>query len=63
MMIWDLLKVRTGYLLKDPRNTVLQWVADCGDELIQEEMSFEMQVNQDDFKTAVEQFASQIKAV
>lgn len=63
MMIRDLLKARTGYLLKEPRNTVLRWVADRGDELVQEEMGSGTQVDQDDFKAAVEQFAGRIKAV
>lgn len=63
MMIRDLLKNRTGYLLKEPRNTVLRWVADRGDELVQEEMGPGTQVDQDNFKVAVEQFAGRVKAV
>ena len=62
-MIRDLLKEQTGYDLKEPRNTVLRWVADIGDELVSEEMGSGTQVDQDDFKTAVEQFAQRIKAV
>lgn len=63
MLIRDLLKTRTGYLLKEPRNTVLRWVADRGDELVQEEMGSGTQVDQDDFKAAVEQFAGRVKAI
>lgn len=61
--IRDLLKEQTGYDLKEPRNTVLCWVADIGDELVSEKMGSGTQVDQDDFKTAVEQFAQRIKAV
>lgn len=57
-MIRDLLKQYTGYLWKEPRNTVLRWVVDCGNELVTEEMGSGTQVDQDDFKAAVEQFAS-----
>lgn len=63
IMIRDLLKQRTGYLLKEPRNTVLRWVADRRDELVEEEMGSSTQVDQDDFKAAVEQFADRLKVV
>ena len=62
-MIRDLLKEQTGYDLKEPRNTMLRWVADIRDELVSEEMGSGTQVDQDDFKIAVEQFAQRIKAV
>lgn len=62
-MICNLLKNRTRYLLKKPRNRVLRWVADRGDELVQKEMGSSTQVDQDDFKAAVEQFAGRVKAV
>ncbi|MCJ1348862.1 hypothetical protein MMC31_007095, partial [Peltigera leucophlebia] len=62
-MIRDLLKEQIGYDLKEPRNTVLRWVADIGDELVSEEMGSGTQVDQDNFKTAVEKFAQRIKAV
>ena len=39
------------------------WVADIGDELVSKEMGSDTQVNQDDFKTAMEQFAQRIKAI
>lgn len=35
---YELLKQRTGSLLKEPRNTVLGWVADRGNELVEEEI-------------------------
>ncbi len=53
IIIHDLLKQRTGYLLKEPKNTVLRWVANCDNKLVAEEMGFGTQVNQDDFKAAV----------
>lgn len=53
-MIRDLLKEQTGYDLKEPRNTVLCWVANIENELVSEEMGFGTQVDQNDFKTAVE---------
>ena len=60
--ICDLLKERTDSL-KEPRNTVLRWVADRGDDHVQEEMGSGTQVDQDDFKAAVEQFFARLKAV
>lgn len=62
-MICDFLMQRTGNLFKEPRNTILQQFVDHGNELIAEEMGFGTQVNQNNFKVAVEQFAGQIKAV
>lgn len=56
IMIRDLLKQHTGYLLKNPRNTVMRWIADRGNEFVAEEMGFRTQVDQNDFKAAVEQF-------
>lgn len=49
--------------MKEPRNTVLRWVSDRGEELVSEEMGSGTQVDQDDFKAAVEQLAERIKAV
>lgn len=37
-MIRKILKDQTGYDLKEPRNTVLRWVSDRGEELVSEEM-------------------------
>lgn len=62
-MICQLLKENTGYDLKEPRNTVLRWVAKRVDELVEEEMGSGTQVDQDDFKVAVEQFNDRLKTV
>lgn len=58
----DLLKECTD-LLKEPRNNVLRWVADRRDDHVKEEMGSGTQVDQDDFKVAVEQFSARLKAV
>lgn len=58
----DLLKECTD-LLKEPRNNVLRWVADRGDDYVKEVMGSGTQVDQDDFKVAVEQFSARLKAV
>lgn len=50
-------------MLKKPRNIVLWWVADYRDELIQEEIDSSIQIDQDDFRIVVEQFAGQVKAI
>lgn len=62
-MIRGILKDQTGYDLKEPKNTVLRWVSDRGEELISEEMGSGTQVDQDDFKAVVEQFAQRVKEV
>lgn len=59
-MIRDLLK---GYDLAEPRNTVLRWVKACMEELVHEEMGSGTQVDQDDFKAAVELFKNRLEAV
>lgn len=55
-MIWEFHKEYTGYDLIEPRNTVICWVKTCIDELIEKKMGFGTQVNQDNFKLAVEMF-------
>ena len=62
-MISKLLKDRTGYDLLEPRNTVLRWVQQLTDELVSEEMGSGTQVEQDDFKAAVEKFRERIEIV
>lgn len=47
----------------EPRNTMTRWVKACIDELVEEEMSSGTQVEQDDFKVAMEQFAWQMETV
>lgn len=61
--IRDLLKDRTGYDLVEPRNTVLRWVKARIDELVEEEMGSGTQVDQDDFKAAVEVFRNRWEIV
>ena len=53
-MIQGLLKNRTGYDLLEPRLTVMCWVKTRINELVEEEMGSGTQVEQDDFKAAVE---------
>ena len=62
-MINKLLKNRTGYDLLEPRNTVFRWVQQLTDELVSEEMGSVTQVEQDDFKAAVEKFCGRIEIV
>ncbi len=62
-MISKLLTNRTGYDLLEPRNTVLRWVQQLTDELVSEEMGSGTQVEQDDFKAAVEKFRGRIEIV
>ncbi len=62
-MISKLLKNRTGYDLLEPRNTVLQWLQQLIDELVSEEIGSGTQVEQDDFKAAVEKFCGRIEIV
>lgn len=62
-MIRELLKERTRYDLAEPRNTVLRWVKARIDELVEEEMGSGTQVDQDDFKAAVELFKDRLEAV
>lgn len=57
------MKQRTSYLLKESRNTVLRWVADCINKLMAKKIGSETQVDQDDFKAVMKQFAGRIKAV
>lgn len=49
--------------MAEPRNTVLRWVKACMEELVQEEMGSGTQVDQDDFKAAVELFKNRLEAV
>lgn len=62
-MIRALLKEQTVYDLQEPRVTVTRWVKARIDELVEEEMGSGTQVEQDDFKAAVEQFASRMNSV
>ena len=62
-MIRRLLREKTGYDLMEPRNTVTRWVKARIDELVEEEMGSGTQVEQDDFKAAVEQFAGRMETV
>ena len=58
------MKQRTGSLQpKEPRNTVLGWVADRGNELVEEEIGSGTRIDQDDFKAAVDQFSKRLKMV
>lgn len=45
-----------GYNLKKPRVTVTQWIKAHIDKLVEEEMGFGTQVEQNNFKEAVEKF-------
>lgn len=62
-MISDILKQQTGYHLINPQQTVSNWVKAQIDELIKEEMGSGTEVERNDFKTAVETFAEQMKNV
>lgn len=62
-MIRDLLKERTGYDLVDPRQTVVKWVGARIEELVEEEMGSGTEVEQNDFKAAVEQFTKRYQEV
>lgn len=53
-MIRRLLREKTGYDFMELRNTVTRWVKARIDELVEEEMGSGTQVEQDDFKVAVE---------
>lgn len=62
-MIWVLLKDQTGYDLLEPRVIITRWVKARIDELVDEEMGSGTQVEQDNFKAAVEQFAIRMNTV
>ena len=62
-MIGELLKQKTGYKLVHPMQTVIRWVKARIDELVEEKMGSGTEVERDDFKTAVEQFAKQMEEV
>lgn len=62
-MIRVLLKDQTGYDLLEPRVTITRWVKARINELVDKEMGSSTQVEQDDFKTAVEQFAIRMNTV
>ncbi|MCJ1470666.1 hypothetical protein MMC07_009312 [Pseudocyphellaria aurata] len=57
LMIRRLLKERTNYDLVDPRQTVTRWVETRIDELVEKEMGSGTEVERNDIKAAVEQFA------
>lgn len=62
-MISTLLKQHTGYELVNPGQTVTRWVKTQINELVEEEMGSGTEVERDDFKTAVEQFAERMQIV
>lgn len=62
-MISDILKQQTGYHLVNPQQTVTNWVKSQIDELVEEEMGSGTEVERNDFKTAVEQFAERMRTV
>lgn len=62
-MIRKLLKDETGYDLQEPRVTITRWVKARIDELVEEEMGSGTQVEQDDFKEAVEKFGERMDAI
>lgn len=62
-MISELLKQQTGYDLMHPQQTVTQWVKARIDELVEEEMGSGTEVERNDFKAAVEQFAHHMETV
>ena len=62
-MISNILKQQTGYHLVNPQQTVNNWVKAQIDELVEEEMGSDTEVERNDFKTAVETFAEQMKIV
>ena len=55
-MIRKFLKDKTGYDLQGPRVTVTRWVKARIDELVEKEIGSKTQLEQDDFKEAVEKF-------
>lgn len=57
IMIRRLLKERTNYDLVDPRQTVTRWVETRIDELVEKEMGSGTEMERNDIKAAVEQFA------
>lgn len=60
-MISSLLKQQTGYDLVNPAQTITRWVKSQINELVEEELGSGTEVEKDDFKTAVEQFATRMK--
>ena len=62
-MIGGLLKDRTRYDLLEPRITFMCWIKAWNDELVEEKMGLDTQIEQDDFKIAVEQFTIRINTV
>lgn len=62
-MISELLKQHTGYDLMHPQQTITRWVKARIDELVEEEMGSGTEVERNDFKAAVEQFAQHMDTV
>ena len=62
-MISNLLKQQTGYNLVNSAQTVICLVKSQINELVEEELGSGTEVEKDDFKTAVEQFANRMKTV
>lgn len=54
---------KTSYDLIKLKNTMIRWVKTCIDNLVKEEMSFGIEVEQDDIQAAVKQFIRQIKTI
>lgn len=54
--IWKLLKEHTKYDFVELRNIVVCWVTTCINKLIEEDIESDIQVDQDNFKAAVEVF-------
>lgn len=62
-MILELLKQQTGYKFINSQQTITQWVKFRINKLVEEEMKFGMEVKRNNFKTAVETFATCMKMV
>lgn len=63
LLIRKLLRDRMNYDLADPRQTISRWVETRIDELVDKEMRSGTEVERNDFKIAVKQFANRSQAV
>lgn len=64
IMFWAMISSQqTGYDLVNPAQTVTRWVKSQINKLVEEELGSGTEVEKDDFKTAVEQFATRMKMV
>ncbi|KAM0805763.1 hypothetical protein BDR22DRAFT_829103 [Usnea florida] len=63
---WDTVKTllleQADYSLKTPRQTVMKWVTERIEEMVEEEMGSGTEVERDEFKAAVEKFAERVEA-